>query len=79
MNLYADPHFTFRFAEARIVSRFHLAGVTAGTPVLVRAPGTGAVLARAVAGTGGWVELAEPLVVRPGGGFDVVPLAGAAC
>ena len=31
--LYEDPHFTFRFAENRIIPRFHLDGVTAGQPV----------------------------------------------
>jgi hypothetical protein len=79
MTLYADAHFTFRFAEARIVPRFHLEGVPPGTPVLVRALGTGASLARAAVGPGGWVELAEPLVVRPGEGFEAVPSAGAPC
>ena len=27
LPLYHDPHFTFRFAEARIIPRFHLEGV----------------------------------------------------
>ena len=33
--LHRDPHFTFRFAEARIIRRFHLEGVGAGTRVSV--------------------------------------------
>ena len=28
--LYHDPHFTFRFADDRIIPRFHLDGVEAG-------------------------------------------------
>lgn len=73
MTLYADPHFTFRFAEARVVPRFHLEGVPPGTPVLVRACDTAAPLARAVVGEGGWVNLPEPLIVRAGDGFEAVP------
>jgi hypothetical protein len=77
LPLYRDPHFTFRFAEDRIIPRFHLDGVKPGTPVSVFAldPGTGEhreLLAEAVAGEGGWVDLAEPLVVRAGGGFVVL-------
>ncbi len=77
MNLYRDAHYTFRFAEDRIVPRFHLEGVEAGRGVIVfELTDTGAsarVLAKAVAGEGGWVELAEPLIVRAGGGFVAVP------
>jgi hypothetical protein len=73
-----DPHFTFRFTEDRIVPRFHLDGVEPGTPVSVFAldPVTGehlGLIAEAVSGDGGWVDLAEPLVVRAGAGFVVVP------
>lgn len=35
LPLYCDPHFAFRFAEDRLVGRFHLDGVEAGTPVTV--------------------------------------------
>ena len=77
MNLYRDAHYTFRFAEDRIVPRFHLEGVEAGRGVIVfELTDTGAsarVLAKAVAGEGGWVEFAEPLIVRAGGGFVAVP------
>ena len=77
LPLYRDPHFTFRFADDRRVPRFHLAGVEPGTPVSVFAldPATGergAVLAAAVVGLDGWVDLAEPLIVRAGGGFVAV-------
>jgi hypothetical protein len=76
--LHRDPHFTFRFAEDRLVGRFHLDGVEPGTPVSVFAldPVTGerlGLIAAAVAGDGGWVDLAEPLIVRVGGGFVAVP------
>ena len=33
--LYHDPYFTFRFAEDRIIPRFHLEGVEAGRRVAV--------------------------------------------
>ena len=33
--LYEDPHFTFRFADDRIIPRFHLEGVEAGRQVSV--------------------------------------------
>jgi hypothetical protein len=75
--LYRDPHFTFRFADDRIVPRFHLDGVEPGTTVSVFAldPTTGerlGLIATAVAGDGGWVELPEPIVVRAGEGFVAV-------
>ena len=31
--LYEDPHFTFRFADDRLIPRFHLEGVEAGQQV----------------------------------------------
>ena len=78
MNLYRDAHYTFRFADDRVIPRFHLDGVGTGRRVTVFAldpesDARGRVLAKAVAGEGGWVELAEPLIVRAGGGFVVVP------
>jgi hypothetical protein len=33
LPLYEDPHFTFRFADDRIIPRFHLEGVQAGRHV----------------------------------------------
>ena len=43
LPLYEDPHFTFRFADDRIIPRFHLEGVPAGRHVSVFRidPGTG--------------------------------------
>ena len=35
LPLYHDPHFTFRFADDRIIPRFHLEGVDAGRRVSV--------------------------------------------
>jgi hypothetical protein len=69
--LYEDPHFTFRFADDRIVPRFHLEGVPAGQLVSVFRidPGTGerlGLLATATVGEGGWVELTEPIIVKAG-------------
>ncbi len=78
LPLYQDPCFTFRFADDRIVPRFHLEGVEAGRRVSVfeMVPETGerlGLLATALVGDGGWVELAEPIVVRAGGAFVAVP------
>jgi hypothetical protein len=76
--LYHGPHFTFRFTDDRIISRFHLEGVEAGRRVSVYKidPGTGerlGLLATATAGEGGWVDLTEPIIVRAGEAFIVVP------
>ena len=76
--LHRDPWFTFRFADDRIIPRFHLEGVEAGRRVAVFKvdPGTGerlALLATANVGEGGWVALAEPIIVRAGEAFIAVP------
>ena len=76
--LYEDPHFTFRFADDRIIPRFHLEGVEAGQQVSMfrTDPGTGerlGLLATATVGEGGWVDLPEPIIVRAGEGFVAVP------
>jgi hypothetical protein len=76
--LYEDPHFTFRFADDRIIPRFHLKGVEAGQPVSVFGidPGTDerlGLLATATVGEGGWVELTEPIIVKAGEAFVAVP------
>jgi hypothetical protein len=78
LPLYEDPCFTFRFAEARIISRFHLEAVEAGRRVSVFRidPDTGerlGLLATATVGEGGWVELDEPIMVRAGEAFVAVP------
>jgi hypothetical protein len=75
--LYQDPWFTFRFADARIIHRFHLEGVQAGRLVSVFKidPGTGerlSLLATAIVGEGGWVGLKEPIIVQTGEGFVAV-------
>ena len=76
--LYEDPCFTFRFADDRIIPRFHLEGVEAGRHVSVFKidPGTGerlGLLATATVGEGGWVDLPEPIIVRAGEAFVAVP------
>ena len=76
--LYEDPHFTFRFADDRSIHRFHLEGVPTGRHVSVFRfdPGTGerlGLLATATVGEGGWVELTEPIIVKAGEVFVVVP------
>ncbi len=76
--LYEDPHFTFRFADDRIISRFHLEGVETGKRVTVFKidPGSGerlSLLATATVGEGSWVGLQEPIIVRVGDTFIAVP------
>lgn len=79
--LHHEPDFTFRFADDRVVPRFHLEGVESGRRVAVFRldPVTGGrlnLIASATAGGGGWVELSDPIVVRAGEGFIVAPVEG---
>ena len=76
--LYEDLCFTFRFVDDRIIPRFHLAGVPAGRHVSVFRidSGTGerlGLLATAIVGEGGWVDLREPIIVCAGDAFVAVP------
>ncbi len=78
LPLYEDPCFTFRFAEARLIPRFHLEGVEAGRFVSVFKidPDTGerlGLLATATVGEGGWVDLPGPIIMRAGEAFVAVP------
>ena len=74
LPLYQDPWFTFRFADDRIIPRFHLEGIKAGRHVSLFKihPDTGerpSLLARATVGENGWVDLPEPIIVRAGEAF----------
>ena len=76
IELYRDADFTFRFAEPRVVGRFHLEGVARGTAVAVRrllTPGdvVGELLATATVSDGGWVEVTPALRVDAANGFRV--------
>jgi hypothetical protein len=76
--IYEDSHFTFRFADDRIIPRFHLEGVSASRRVSVFKfdPQTGerlGLLATETVGEGGWVDLTEPIIVRAGDAFITVP------
>ncbi len=76
IELYRDDDFRFRFAEPRVVGRFHLEGVALGTVVTVRqlrTPGevVGELLATATVGDGGWVEITPALRVDVTNGFRV--------
>jgi hypothetical protein len=78
MVLHEDPHYTFRFAEDRVIPRFHLEGVPTSTSVAIYRidPVTeerGELLTTATVGDGGWVDLAGPLRVRAGDAFVAVP------
>jgi hypothetical protein len=77
LPLYHDPHFTFRFADDRIVPRFHLEGVGVGRRVDVFHidPATGerlGLLTTGTTGDGGWVDVTEPIIVRAGDAFVAV-------
>lgn len=78
--LYEDPCYTFRFADDRIIHRFHLEAVEAGRQVKVYKidAGTGerlGLLATATVGDGGWIDLPEPIIVRADEAFVAVPEA----
>ncbi len=82
--LYHEPHFTFRFSDDRMISRFHLEGVEAGQRVSVYRldPTTGErldLIRTAMVGDFGWVDLAEPIFVRAGEGFVVLPHVDRLC
>ncbi len=77
LPLYHDPHFTFRFANDRIIPRFHLEDIEVGRRVEVYQidPGIGerlGLLATATVGEGGCVDLHEPIIVRAGEAFVAV-------
>src|SRR5436190_23842872 len=79
LPLYHDPHFTFRFADDRIIPRFHLEGVEQGRQVSVIKidPESGqrlGLLATATVGDGGWVDLPQPIIVKAGEAFIAVPI-----
>jgi hypothetical protein len=78
LPLYQDPHFTFRFADDRMILRIHLEGVLAGRQVSVFRidPSSGerlGLLATGTVGEGGWVDLPQPVLVRAGEAFIAVP------
>ena len=77
--LHEDPCFTFRFADDRLIPRFHLEDVVeAGRRVSVFKIdlGTGerlGLLGTAAVGEGGWVDLLKPITVRAGEVFVAMP------
>lgn len=78
MTLYQDPWFTFRFAEARRITRFHLEGIAVGRSVAVFRIDSETLerreyLAEATVGEEGWVEVVEPIVVAAGDAFIAIP------
>jgi len=82
--LYEDTCFTFRFADDRIVPRFHLEGVEEGRRLTVFKidAGTGeqrGLLATAVVGKAGWVDLATPIQVRAGEAFIAIVEGASLC
>ena len=77
-SLHQDPHFTFRFADDRIIPRFRLEGVASGRQVSVfkidaQTQDRLGLLATAIAGDDGWVDLPVPIIVRAGEAFIAVP------
>jgi hypothetical protein len=77
LPLYQDSWFTFRFADDRLISTFHLEVVGAGRVSVIKIdPGSGerlGLLATASVGEGGWVDLREPIILRAGEAFVAVP------
>jgi hypothetical protein len=78
LPIYQEKHFTFRFADDRIIPRFHLDGLEPGRRVSVFAIDSVtenrlSLIARATVGEGGWVDLAQPIVVRSGDAFVAIP------
>jgi ribosomal-protein-alanine N-acetyltransferase len=78
LPLYQDPWFTFRFADDRLIPRFHLDGIHAGRRVAIIKidPQSGehlGLLANGTVGKDGWVALPGPILVRSGEAFITVP------
>ncbi len=78
LPLYEDPWFTFRFEDDRTIPRFHLEGVKPGTNISVIQIDPSnqqriGPLGIAVVGEDGWVDLPEPIIVKAGDAFIVVP------
>lgn len=72
--LYHESHFTFRFGDSRRIELIHLEGVPPGrTVTLVRIDATTGerlgIIASAVVGDGGWVDLPQAIVVSAGDAF----------
>jgi hypothetical protein len=77
LPMYEDPSFTFRFADSRIIRRFHLEGIEAGRRVSVfridaESGERLGLLATAVVGEGGWVDLLEPIIVEAANVFVAI-------
>ncbi len=79
LRLYEDPGFTFRFADDRIIPRFHLEDAEPGRRVSIhmieRITGERLnLLATVLVGPRGWVELSEPIMVKAGDVWSVAEL-----
>lgn len=79
LPLHHDRWFTFRFADDRIIPRFHLEGVSPGLHVSVIKIDADSgkqlgPLAFAIVGDGGWVDLPQPIIVRAGEAFIAMPI-----
>lgn len=78
-----ESHYTFRFGDDRIIPRFHLEGMMEGLRVRITRIETvnevrSTMIATAIVGRDGWVDLAQPIRVRAGEGFVVEPDQGSA-
>src|SRR5262249_16969472 len=79
LPLYQPPFFPFRFADDRIIPRFHLEGVQPGSHISVFKidPSSSeqlGLLTTATAGDGGWVDLPQPVIMKAGEAFIAVPI-----
>ena len=78
LPLYNEKHFSFRFADDRIIPRFHLEGLESGQQISIFSIDPNIdqrlrLLATATVGVGGWVNLHEPIIVQAGDAFISVP------
>lgn len=73
LPIYHDSCFTFRFADDRIIPRFHVAESPGLKMFVIKTdPQSGRhldLLATATVGDGGWVDLPQPITVRAGESF----------
>lgn len=77
--LYCDPGYRFLFEDRRIIPRIHLDGMPEGALVDVfgmdsPVGSAGTCILRAQVGPDGWVNFSEPIIVRAGTGFLVLPV-----
>jgi putative acetyltransferase len=77
MQIHQDAHYAFRFADDRLIPRFHLEGTLRGQRVSVYRMDSNSgqrlkLLRTAIVGEDSWVDLDDPLIMHAGEGFMAV-------